>query len=220
MRRGEAFLERAQSAQEHWEAITAKVNPALPEMAWLFKECTEAAEPLYKFRSRELLAPIEAKMEKGLAEIHRRFSGPVQPPKNTFPCEVIFPPESKESEGLAMAAFLHWERHKIPLARDVKRMEEKDGEAVRRVLRTVGDYEAIRCDRKRPKPFKGKIDHSNIFGFGLGLGLEKLTAEELAVFFDRFCPSCRDAHNPDALRRQRAEFLKALQGARESTPAG
>jgi hypothetical protein len=90
-------------------------------------------------------------------------------------------------------------------------MKERDGKAVRRVLRTVADYEAIRCEQKKPKPFKGKIDHSNIFQFGLGpLGLQNLTAEELAIFFDAFCPSCHNAHNGDALRRQRTEFLKAL----------
>jgi hypothetical protein len=99
-------------------------------------------------------------------------------------------------------------------------MNNGDGEASRRFQRTFADYEAIRCDKQKPKPFKGKIDHSNMFQFGLGLGLENLTAEELAIFFDRFCPSCRDAHNKDALRRQRTEFLEALASAKQpETPS-
>jgi hypothetical protein len=84
---------------------------------------------------------------------------------------------------VALAEFLHWGCHKVPLAQDLERYKNRDGKAARRVLRTNADYEAIRCDKKRPKPFKGKIDHSNIFQFGLGLGLANLTAEELAIFF-------------------------------------
>jgi hypothetical protein len=157
-----------------------------------------------------IMSPF-VRSKKGCDEIHRRFSGPIQAPKNYFPCETIFPVGSNEQEEIALAAFLHWERHKVPLAQDVERMDKRDGKAVRRVLRTVTDYEAIRCDKRKPKAFKGKMDHSNIFGFGLRLGLENLTAEELAIFFDRFCPSCREAHNADALRRQRTQFLKALE---------
>ncbi len=216
MRQGEAFLERTESVQKHWQAIKDTVHPGLLEMAKLFKECVEMTKPLYKYGSRELLAPVEARFEKGCEEILRRFSGPVQPPKNYFPCEIIFPLEAAhQHEGVALAAFLHWERHKIPLTVDVERMKKGDGKASRRFQRTFADFEAIRCEKKKPNPFKGKMDHSNMFQFGLKLGLENLTAEELAIFFDRFCPTCEDAHNANALRRQRTEFVKALQRALE-----
>jgi hypothetical protein len=213
MRKGEAFVGRARSGQEHEEAIKGKVHPALLEMAQLFKESIQALESLGQHAPRELTAPIEERLEKGCQEIQRRLSGPTQPPKGYFPCETIFPLEAaQEHEEVAAAAFLHWERHKTPLDQDIERMNSGDGGASRRFQRTFADYEAIRCDQKKPKPFKGKIDHSNIFGFGLGLGLENLTGDELAIFFDRFCPGCRDAHNKDALRRQRTEFLKAMVG--------
>jgi hypothetical protein len=220
MRRGEAILERAQSAQEQWKAVEAKVHPALLEMATLFKEFVETVETLYKYKSRELLAPVEAEFDKRCEEIFRRFSGPVQPPNGHFPSETIFAAGlATHSEEIALAEFLHWERHKVPHTKDIERLNHRDGNAARRVLRTMADYEGIRCDKKRPKPFKGKADHSSIFGFGLGLGLENLSGEELAIFFDRFCPSCREVHNADALRRQRTEFLRALERAGKPTRA-
>jgi len=214
MRKGEAFVGRVQSAQVHWKAIERKVHPALLEMAQLFKECGQARESLGPNAPPELAASIEARFEKGCDEIFRRFSGPVQPPKGYFPCETIFAGGlASHSEEIALAEFLHWERHKVAHSQDMERYNKQDGNAARRILRTMADYEGIRCDRKKPKPFKGKVDHSIIFGFGLGLGLENLSGEELAVFFDRFCPGCREAHNANALRRQRTEFLRALEGA-------
>jgi hypothetical protein len=219
MRKGETSVGRVQSGQDRWEAIGRKLQPALLEMAQLFKECIQALESLGPNASRELAASIEARLDERLEEIKTRYSGPVQLPKNSFPCEIVFPFESARDDGeIAVASALHWERHKVPLAQDIERMNMRDGEATRRILRTMADYEAIRCEQKKPKPFKGKIDHSNLFQIGLGpLGLQNLTAEELAIFFDRFCPSCREAHNANALRRQRAEFLRALE--QESEPA-
>jgi hypothetical protein len=56
------------------------------------------------------------------------------------------------------------------------------------------------------EPTKGKVDHRIILSFGLGLGLEELTCEELATFFDHYCPTCIKEHDPDALCRQRENY--------------
>src|ERR1700724_1010790 len=46
----------------------------------------------------------------------------------------------------------------------------------------------------------GALKRLSMFDFGLGRGLEHLTAEELAEFFGTFCPFCKSApHNPDSL---------------------
>ena len=70
------------------------------------------------------------------------------------------------------------------------------------------------------KPTKGKVDHRVIFDFGMRRGLEKLTAEELAYFFDEFCPFCLDKHDPDALRRQRKAFEEQRRKALDWQPVG
>jgi hypothetical protein len=211
MRKGEAFLERVQSVDRHWEAIEQKVHPALLDMAEAFKECIQGLHALGPAAPKELITEIKARFDKELAEIQRRFPELGQNSESSFPCETIYQSAlENENEVVIVAEQLHWERFKIPLREDVKKMEARDGEASRRVLRTASDYEGLRCENQRPKPFKGNVNHSQILGFGIGLGLENLTAAELAIFFDRFCPGCRDAHNAVALRRQRAEFLRAI----------
>jgi hypothetical protein len=44
-----------------------------------------------------------------------------------------------------------------------------------------------------------------------GLGVEELTQEELADFFDKYCPCGAKGHDPDALKKHRGRFKKALQ---------
>jgi len=60
---------------------------------------------------------------------------------------------------------------------------------------------------------KGKIDHRIIFSFGLGLGLDNLTCEELASFFDNLCPTCSKERDPHSLCRQRANLKVQQQTA-------
>jgi hypothetical protein len=76
-------------------------------------------------------------------------------------------------------------------------------------LRTAGDLEALRCNRKI-KAFKGEIEHRNMFENLWGFGLEKLTPEELVFFFDEYCP-CGKFHDPDALKKARNRFRRFLQ---------
>lgn len=60
---------------------------------------------------------------------------------------------------------------------------------------------------------EGNLEHSNVFETLWGFGVELLTQEELADFFDKYCPCGIDPHDPDGLKKQRARFKRILQKA-------
>ena len=64
--------------------------------------------------------------------------------------------------------------------------------------------------------FKTNARHNILMLFGLAGGLERLTSQELADFFDRFCP-CGETHTVEVLRRLRRKLLKVLERGREAT---
>jgi len=92
-------------------------------------------------------------------------------------------------------------------------MQSRDWDASRRMLRTIGDFEQIRCGKGPIQPFKEDIEHWTIFEALWGFGLEQLTAEKLADFFDKYCACSTQIHDPGALNKQRARFKRALDKA-------
>lgn len=151
-------------------------------------------------------------MEKRLAEIYRKYSGNGQPAANTFAAQTIFREETLKSkdDGLGIFEGLHFERHRIPLKTDLKRSEDGDFKASQRILRTLKDLEQLRCDKGPIQPFKGNFEHSGIFEVLWGFGIDKLTPEELATFFDQYCRCNSEAHDPDALKHQRKRVKESL----------
>jgi hypothetical protein len=215
MRRGEPKViteELKRRAEKRHESIVAKCHPAIFDLAQLWKEHIEALKALGQNPPRELTAELEARTDKRLSAIHQKYSGPAPPPPNTFAAQTIFS-DAALQEGappeLGFLEDLHFQRHGVPLKLDLERAEARDGEAARRLQRTERDYEELRCDHRPIPPFKGNLEHSNIFQLLWGFGAEKLTPEELADFFDSYCP-CACAHDPDALKKLRARFQKAL----------
>jgi len=77
------------------------------------------------------------------------------------------------------------------------------------VLRTITDVEQLRCS-KPIQAFKGNLEHSNMFENFLGFGLERLSPDELADFFDWFCPCGCEVHDADALKKQRVRCKRSL----------
>lgn len=63
--------------------------------------------------------------------------------------------------------------------------------------------------------FKTNARHNILMLFGLAGGLERLTSQELADFFDQFC-SCGETHTLEVLRRLRRKLLKVLERGGEA----
>jgi hypothetical protein len=66
--------------------------------------------------------------------------------------------------------------------------------------------------------FKTNVRHNMLMFFGLAGGLDRLTSQELADFFDQFCP-CGETHTVEVLRRLRHKLLKVVERGREATEA-
>jgi hypothetical protein len=203
------------SRELRWTSIQKKCHPASFPLAQLWKDAIEALKRAGPSSGKEVLAEIEATVEKRSLEIHAQFSGPVPPPPNTFAAQIIFSEQALKSESSSQGIVesIYFERHKIPMKQDSVQMEAGDWGASRRVQRTFGDVEQLRCRKGPIRPFKGNLEHSNMFETLWGFGIELLTEEELADFFDKYCPCGIEAHDPDALKKQRTRFKRILQKA-------
>lgn len=62
---------------------------------------------------------------------------------------------------------------------------------------------------------KTNVRHNVLMLFGLSGGLERLTSQELADFFDQFCP-CGETHALEVLRRLRSKIVKVLERGGEA----
>jgi len=88
-------------------------------------------------------------------------------------------------------------------------------ESTKKFLRLEADWQSVRYGSGLP-PFKGNIDHRILMIYGLGYGLENATADELAEFFDMFCPCESETHDADDLRKLRKSILTDARKAREA----
>jgi hypothetical protein len=110
---------------------------------------------------------------------------------------------------------MHFVRYGIPLRADLKKREHGDWKATKRVLRTEWKYEELRCHQKTfSGKFKCDFDHWQMFVVLWSLGIEELTPEELADFFDWFC-YCGEEHSAEGLKKQRGRLQKLLKKAHE-----
>lgn len=92
-----------------------------------------------------------------------------------------------------------------------------DKNAGRRVVETADLYNGwmheqlprggVRC--------KTNLDHNLLVLFGLADGLGRLTSQELADFFDQFCP-CGETHTSEVLRRLCRKLLKVMERGGEA----
>lgn len=205
----EGFRKRV---KKRHESIVAKCHPAMFELAELWKESIEALKNLGPKPPAELVERINDRMENRLKSIHQKYSGHEQPAPDRFAATVIFSESAfqSESDSQGVAEWVHWERHKTPLKQDAEKRLAKDYDASRRVLRTASDLETIRCEKGPIQPFKGNLEHWNMFETLWGLGIENLSPEELVEFFDSYCPCGCEPHDPDALKKIRNRFRKTL----------
>lgn len=199
--------------QKRWGSIESKCHPAIFEIATIYKESVEARKSLGPNPPAALIEEIELRCDARLTEVFVRHSGPVPPEPDRFAAQTVFSDVSLNSltDDYGSIELLHWDRHKIPFRFDAQKMERKNWDASCRVQRTIGDLEQLRCEKGPILPFKFQIEHADIFLTLWGLGIEKLSPEELADFFDRYCPCTREGHDPSALKNQRGRFRKALE---------
>jgi hypothetical protein len=190
MKKGQAksVVQRIEDLTEkRKKSIQLKCHPALFELASLWKESIIEFKRLGSNAPENQLTELKQKFEMGLENIQAKYSGPNPPAPNTFAAQTIFRNEENMSDADGIADWIHFDRHRVPLKRDLERRQNRDWSSANRVLRTVSDMEQLRCGNPI-RPFKGNLEHQNMFENFWGFGIEKLNPEELADFFDQFCP--------------------------------
>lgn len=207
-------------AEKKRAAIAEKVHPALPPMLRGYGEALNAVKAMGKNPPNELVMEIEARMVRELRKLAQEY-----PEVPISALALIHPdlpdPEKAVDEGKAIPEVLHFNRHLKPLKTDLDSANRGDKQALKRVHRTLQDVVTLHCAQGPLKPTKADLDHTNIFMFGWGMGLEKLTYEELAEFFDQNC-WCGKCHDADALRKQARRIFKspksqAVEAGKEET---
>ena len=212
MKRGQArpVVQRIEDlADRRRKSIRLKCHPALFELAPLWKESITNFKRLGSNAPKERVAELEQKFNKRLDEIQAKYSGSQPPAPNTFAAQTIFRNEEGMSDADGIADWIHFDRHKIPLKDDLEGRQNRDWDSTNRVLRTVTDIEQLRCG-KPIRPFKGNLEHQNMFENFWGFGIEKLSPEELTDFFNQFCPCDIEGHDPDTLKKHRARFKRSI----------
>jgi hypothetical protein len=193
-----------------WKSIQEKCHPAMFEMAQLFKESIEALKNAGPNPSREAVQAIDARLDERVLEINKRYPDLAQFNSRAFIDQSIFSEAAFTSDSRGVFEWIHFERHRIPFKQDGEDLRKGDWEASRRVQRTTADAEQLRCGKGPIIPFQGNLDHSNIFEMLWGLGIGKLTQQELVDFFDKYCPCGIEAHDSNVLRKYRVRFQRLL----------
>lgn len=95
-----------------------------------------------------------------------------------------------------------------------------DRNAGRHVVQVMDLYTRWMHDQLPRKGIRVKtnVRHNLLMIFGLAGGVEKLTSQELADFFDLFC-SCGETHSSEVLWRLRQKLSKAVEDGRKAMKA-
>jgi hypothetical protein len=217
MRKGASLLERIQTARERRsDSIVRKCHPIVFELAPLYKEAVQAADGLHQTMTPELLQTIREKFTKQVGDIFAKYPDlekhlPEKAIETSIHSDAAF-----ENDAQGFVEALHWHRHRVPLKTDMRKIAQKNWEASCRAMRTERDFLQLQCGKTPIQPFKNDIEHAAMFEIFWDFGMADLTPEELADFFDMYCPDGHN-HEPDGLKRQRARFEKDLIAATAAT---
>lgn len=159
------------------------------------------------------------RFDNEIVDIDSRYK-PLPPSTLCFPYMTALGQEdrSAESEARTFFEWLHWERHHESAEKAAEADRQGNLSAWDRVARTAKDWRTIVFKKGPIKPFQHGIYHRDIFQLGLSFasGMEKLTGEELAAFFDAFCP-CGEIHDTRALQKQLKRLLKDLEAVAQKS---
>jgi hypothetical protein len=218
-----------------------KLHPALPKSGAIYKDMvmelnaiqTEAKQrKLSKKQYLERIIALSQKIDERLVnEIAPLISGEALSPLTADDkfYELGFaaheeaaknPSDRSAANDAAVAALMEFDSaHRLhtPLKTVGDRHFAGDRQSTHDHMRLQIDRELVRYGDGLP-PFKGNIDHRILMRRGLAYGLEKATAEELAEFFDLYCPCGKDGHDASDLGKLRKRLLIEAAQVREAVP--
>lgn len=190
-----------------------KLHPAFIEIAGLRRALVEAMREKPSSKRIEAVRRVLADAVRKRYELLQRYPDLSPGPSWGHVKAAGYRYPSKEEKIAGAFAWFFFKRFRIPLAVAMEKERAGDLDAHKQIVRATDEFWQLQHGF-RVLPFKVHEIHSDLMELGFGLGLRKLSAEELADCFSQLCP-CGKQHDADAMKKQRRRVHKQLQAALE-----
>jgi hypothetical protein len=193
------FFELAELNQE-FERRWAKMQDAWKRE----REAARKADASKKITARvaKETSQLEKWYEEKLADINRRHT-PIPYNPIAYSYFTLDPPIS-DLEGIR--DYLHFHRHGESLRATETKDAQGDLDAWDKISRTERDFRILAFGKGTITPFQEDAVHRQLLQLVICYEHERLTAEELAQCFDKYCACGKENHDTDALRKMRDRF--------------
>lgn len=183
----------------------------------------EAAGPKVPELQKEISArflgevgKLDRWFEEHLVDINRRHA-PVPYNPIAYNYLTLDPPVS-DSEGIR--EYLHFHRHGEALRVTQTKDAQGDLDAWDKISRTERDTRILAFGKGPIAPFQEDVVHRQLLQIVICYESERLTAEELAQCFDKYCACGKQNHDAGALRKMRDRFEAELQAGQADQSGG
>jgi hypothetical protein len=217
----------ANTLKTDWTSLG--LHPAMLKFAEIYKAGIEELRSIEAIRglSRDRINEAKKALDEKISSRFTAELGPLLPPMKSdlAGTDVYYgvfsealkshsqPEELITAVAIGLKEFDAEQRFREPLQTITHQHLKGDLESTVKYLKLEQNHQSVRYGFGLP-PVKGNIDHRIIMQTGLSLGMEKLTAVQLELFFNQFCP-CGEEHDCDDLRKLRKRILQDARIARE-----
>lgn len=157
-------------------------------------------------------AQLERWFEEKLVDINKRYK-PI--PYNPL-AYGYFTLDSPISDSEGLRQYLHFHRHGESLEVTEAKDTQGDIEAWDKIARTERDLRILAYGKGPVTPFQGDAVHRQLLQLVICYESERLTADELAECFDKYCACGKKSHGADSLRKMRDRFEAELKSSKSS----
>ena len=164
-------------------------------------------------RFRNGTAQLERWFEEKLVDIDKRYK-PIPYNPRAYGYFTLDSPIS-DSEGLRQ--YLHFHRHGESVEVTEAKDAQGDIEAWDKIARTERDRRILAYGKGPITPFQEEPVHRQLLQLVICYESERLTADELAECFDKYCACGKESHEADNLRKMRIRFEAELRSSMKSS---
>jgi hypothetical protein len=164
-------------------------------------------------RFREGTAELERWYDEKLGDINRRYTPiPYNPLAYSY-----FTLDSPISDSEGFRQYLHFHRHGESVEVTKAKDAQGDIEAFDKITRTERDFRILAFGKGAIRPFQEDPVHRQLMQLVICYESERLTADELAECFDKYCACGKGGHEADSLRKMRDRFETELKSSMKSS---
>jgi hypothetical protein len=222
---------RKNPAQDGWRnklfPVFFELAPLGQEMerrwAQLQNECRQQLEVAGPGASAEVRNEIGSRFVNGTAQLLGWFDEKLVDIDNRFK-PISYNPlaydylalDSPMSESKRFRRFLHFHRHGESVEVTEAKDAQGDIEAFDKIARTERDVRILALGKGPITPFQEDAVHRGLLQLVICYESERLTAEELAECFDKYCACGKESHEANSLRKIRTRYEGELKSSMKS----